>query len=138
MKTKNKKALTIKFATLDEIRRDTLDTIKFKKPYIQLESEQWFTSIDGFRNFMTIQKLEILTLIASAQPKSIYELAKMTGRSVAPVQKDCEILERTGFIKFEKQKTGRKTITPRLKFNYDRIIVELPKYPYELIFRAAA
>ena len=87
---------------------------------------------------MSEQKLEILTLIANANPKSVYELAKMLGRAIAPVQKDCQSLETVGFIDFEKEKGGRGTLTPRLVFDYDRILVKLPSHPYELQFSSAA
>ena len=85
-----------------------------------------------------LQKLELLTLIASEKPKSVYELAKMVDRSVAPVQKDCATLAKTGFIFFEKEKGGRGTMTPKLKFDYNKIVVELPDHPYELSFKAAS
>lgn len=135
---KNKKALTIKFKNLDELEKELLDLPKKKVGYIQPKDVVLFESINGFRSFMTLQKLEILTLIASEKPKSVYELARIVDRAIAPVQKDCNILAKAGFIIFEKEKGGRKTITPKLKFDYDRLIVELPEHPYELSFKAAA
>jgi len=135
---KTKKALTVKFKSLDELEKELLDLPKKKVGYIQPKDVILFESINGFRNFMTLQKLELLTLIASENPKSVYELAKMVDRAIAPVQKDCNILAQTGFIIFKKEKGGRRTMTPKLKFDYDRIIVELPQHPYELSFKAAA
>ncbi len=87
---------------------------------------------------MTFQKIEILSIIVNIKPKSIYELAQILERSLAPVQKDCQILERTGFIKFQKEKGGRGSIKPILRFKYDRIIVKLPKHPLELRIRKIA
>lgn len=54
---------------------------------------------------MTLQKIEILTIIASAKPKSVYELAKMVDRALGPVQNDCYILESIGslFLKNKRQ-----------------------------------
>lgn len=132
------KALKVKFKNLDLWEKELLDLPKTKKGFIQPKDVIFFDSLNSFRNFMTLQKLEILTIIASAKPKSVYELAKMVDRALGPVQNDCYILESVGFIVFEKQKTGRKTIAPKLKFNYDRIIVELPQHPYELSFKAVA
>lgn len=134
---KNKKVLRIQFKNLDQLKKELLDLPKSKKTYIQPEEVVLFESLNGFRNFMTLQKLELLTIIASEKPKSVYELAQMVGRAIAPVQKDCNTLKSTGFIIFEKEKGGRKTIAPRLKFNYDTIVVELPEHPYELSFKAA-
>ncbi len=135
---KNKKALIIGFKSLDETERDLLQLQKDRTSHLQPKNVIFFDSLNSFRGFMTLQKLELLTLIAYANPKSIYEIAQMTDRGLAPVQKDCQMLERTGFIKFEKQKSGRGSHTPKLKFDYDRILVQLPEHPYELRFRAAA
>lgn len=135
---KKNSALKVKFKSIDQWEKELLDLPKTKKTSIQPKDVVIFDSLNSFRNFMTLQKLEILTIIASAKPKSVYELAKMVDRALGPVQNDCNILESVGFIVFEKKTTGRKTIAPKLKFNYDRIIVELPEHPYELSFKAAA
>lgn len=135
---KSKKALTIKFQSLEQLKKELLDLPKTKKVYIQPEDVLLFESLNGFRNFMTLQKLELLAVISSANPKSVYELAKMVNRAIATVQKDCNLLASSGFIILEKEKGGRKSLAPRLKFNYDRIIVQMPEHPYELSFKAAA
>jgi predicted transcriptional regulator len=86
---------------------------------------------------MTLQKLELLAMISYAEPKSIYDLANIVGRALAAVQKDCQMLEGIGFIRFEKQTTGRGSIVPKLKFSYNRIVVQLPEHPYSLKIEAA-
>ena len=135
---KTKKALTIKFISLSELEKELLDLPKTKLGYIQPKDVILFENINAFRNYMTLQKLELLTLIASAKPKSVYELAKMVDRAIAPVQKDCHSLAQAGFIKFDKEKGGRGKMTPKLKFSYNRIVVEMPSHPYELCFKTAA
>ena len=135
---KIKKALTIKFKSLSELERELLDYPKTKVGYIQPKDVILFENMNAFRNFMTLQKLELLALIASAKPKSVYELAKMVDRAIAPVQKDCQSLAQARFIIFEKEKGGRSKMTPKLKFDYNRIVVEMPEHPYELSFKTAA
>lgn len=135
---KKNKALKVKFKNIDLWEKELLAFPKHKKDSLPSKDTIIFDTLSSFRNFMTLQKLEILTIIASEKPKSVYELAKMVDRSLGPVQNDCNTLESVGFIIFEKQRTGRKTITPKLTFNYDRIIVELPEYPYELSFKTVA
>ncbi len=133
-----KKALIVSFKDFDDIKKDLLEVFNTRIPKIQPKNTIYFDNINSFRNFMTFQKLEILAVIANLKPKSIYELAKMLGRSLAPVQKDCQILERTGFLKLIKENAGRGTLTPNLKFDYNRIIVKIPKHPLELKFKAVA
>lgn len=135
---KKSNALKIKFRSLDQWEKELLNLPKSKKGYVQPKDVVIFDSLNSFRNFMTLQKLELLTIIASAKPKSVYELSKMLDRALGPVQNDCKGLEGLGFIILEQEKSGRKTIIPKLKFNYDRIIVELPDHHYELSFKAAA
>lgn len=137
-KMKAKKEMIIGFMTLEDLGQSALRAIKTKKPNLQPKNIIYFDSWRSFRGFMTLQKLEILMMVSSVEPKSIYELSKLLDRSLAAVQKDCEMLERTGFINLKKQKTGRGSITPTLVFDYDKIVVRLPKHPYELTFKAAA
>lgn len=132
------KTMTVAFRSLREIEDDLLSLPKTKTAKIQPKNLVYFDSLSSFRNFMTIQKLEILTLVANAKPKSIYELAKMLNRAIAPVQKDCQMLEAVGFINFDKEKGGRGNLVPKLAFEYNRILVRLPEHPYELQFSAAA
>lgn len=136
-KMKSKKEMIIEFMTLDELGQSALRAIKSKKPNVQPTNIIYFDTWTSFRGFMTLQKLEILMMVSSVEPKSIYELSRLLDRSLSAVQKDCEMLQRIGFINLKKQKTGRRSITPTLVFDYDKIVVRLPKHPYELTFKAA-
>ena len=130
--------ITVEFKDISNIEKDLLSLAKKKSPKIQPKNIVYFDTMGSFRNFMTLQKLEILALIAEEKLKSVYELAKMLNRAIAPVQKDCQMLEAAGFIVFNKEKGGRGTITPKLIFPYHCILVKLPEHPYELQFKTAA
>jgi predicted transcriptional regulator len=134
---KSKKVMMIQFMALDELAESSIQNINDRKKSLQPKNTIYFDSWTSFRSFMTLQKLEILTMISSVQPKSIYELSRLLDRSLSAVQKDSEMLERVGFIILKKQKTGRGSITPSLVFDYDKIVVNLPKHPYALTFKAA-
>lgn len=134
---KSTKALHIKFKSLEDLKNELLDLPKKKQSYIQPRNVILFESLNSFRNFMTIQKLEILMAISTKNPKSVYELAQIVGRAIAPVQKDCHSLAKAQFIYFVKENGGRQALKPLLRFNYDRIQVEMESLPYELLFRAA-
>jgi predicted transcriptional regulator len=132
------KAMIINFKNLDDLEKELLSLGKKKVPQVQSKNVIFFDSVASFRNFMTLQKLEILTMIAFEKPKSIYELTQMLDRGLAPVQKECQMLEKAGFIKLEREKTGRGSLKPRLAFDYDRLVVQLPEHPYELQFKSVA
>ena len=132
------KSVIVMFRGLDDLEKDLLSLAKKKTPKVQPKNVVYFDNITSFRNFMTLQKIEILTLIAVAKPKSVYELTQMLDRGLAPVQKDCQMLESAGFIRLEKEKGGRGSLRPRLTFDYDRIVVRLPEHPYAIQFEAAS
>lgn len=135
---KPKKEMIVAFKSLHGWKKEILHALKTRTPKVQPANVIYFDSWTSFRNFMTLQKIEILTMISSVKPKSIYELTRLLDRSLAAVQSDCEALGATGFIKLEKKKTGRGQIVPRLSFNYEKIVVRLPEHPYELSFKAVA
>lgn len=132
------KAMIIRFKNLNDLEKELLSLEKKKVSQIQSKNTIFFDSVASFRNFMTLQKLEILTMIAFEKPKSVYELTQMLDRGLAPVQKDCQMLEKAGFIKLAREKTGRGSLKPRLTFEYDRLVVQLSEHPYELQFKAVA
>jgi predicted transcriptional regulator len=134
---KKSRTLYIEFRSLDDLGKDLLEVFKTRVPKVQPKEVVYFDTLPSFRNFMTLQKLEILAMITAAEPKSIYELAQLLDRGLAAVQKDCELLELSRFIKFERKKGGRGSIKPKLAFDYDRIVVKRPDHPYSLKFEAA-
>ena len=138
MKNELAKTIVVEFRGLQDLEKDLVDLPKDKTKKTQPKNVIYFDSLNSFRSFMTIQKIEILILIATAKPRSIYELTKILNRAIAPVQKDCQMLEAAGFILFNKEKSGRGNLQPRLSFDYNCILVKLPNYPYELQFHAAA
>jgi predicted transcriptional regulator len=76
-----------------------------------------FTSLEAARNFLTRERLALLHTIKGSHPKSIYELAKMTGRDLKNVQEDVRILERHGLLRIAKQPRGkRKVKVPSVPF----------------------
>jgi predicted transcriptional regulator len=135
---KLKRTLIISFKSLDELESETLEIFKTRRPKIQPKNVIFFDNLKGFREFMTVQKLELLAVIAAKKPKSVYALAQLIERDTSAVQRDCTILMNTGFIVLEESKSSRGSKIPRLKFDYNKIVVELPKLSYEISFKIAA
>jgi len=80
----------------------------------------YFTSLAAVRNFLTPKRLELLHLIKSKNPESIYSLAKSARRSFPSVLKDVELLSRHGLIKLtKKERSPRRSI--RARVSYDAI-----------------
>jgi predicted transcriptional regulator len=75
-----------------------------------------------------VSNLVILSQIASLKPKSVYELAKATGRDISNLNKVVAFLEEVGVIRVKKSvANGRPIKTPIV--DYDRIEFRLRADP---------
>ncbi len=135
---KKRDFMEIHFQSFDDFKRKVTKALSARTPTIKPEHQILFDSVASFRSYMTIQKIEILSVIATRKPSSIYELAQMVDRDFAAVLRDCTSLEATGFIKLKDANIAKKTKVPQLRFEYLGILVCLPKSPYQIEFMAAA
>jgi predicted transcriptional regulator len=83
-------------------------------------SEYSFSSFEAFRKALTLQRFQLLKVIRENNPKSIHELAKLTGRDMKNVSEDLRALKEMELVELEPH--GRLK-TPRVK--YDEIRFEV-------------
>ena len=87
-----------------------------------LEEKLSFESLDSLRKVLTPKRLELLHIIKDEEPKSIYELAKLTQRNIKNIRNDLSKLEKLGLIEMVKDvDDARNSIMPVLK--YDKLLV---------------
>ena len=67
-----------------------------------------FSGILALRQLLSNERAKILHTIKKNEPGSIYELAKILGRSFKSVSDDLKLLERFGFIEFLSEKTKNR------------------------------
>ena len=79
----------------------------FKKSGTSKENYD-FEGISALRQVLSNEKARLLNVIKTQNPGSIYELAKMLGRSFKTVSDDVKLLERFGFIELSKEKTKNR------------------------------
>ena len=135
---KKNEFLEIRFQAFEDLKKEVSKALAKRAKLIQKKNEIFFDTVAAFRNFMTIQKIEILTIIAVQKPASIYELAKLVDRDFAAVLRDCTGLEATGFITLKSTNNAKGSKIPQLRFSYGGIIIYLPKNPYQIEFSVAA
>lgn len=82
-----------------------------------------FQSLDQLRKFLTPKRLELLRVIRHKKPRSIYELAKLVGRTPENVNTDIKFLEQLGFVEVSKIKEIRKKVVPEV--SYDKMTLEI-------------
>ena len=112
------------------------DTAKFKKKISQelsaidknkakklKEDSISFQSLDQLRKFLTNKRLELLKVIRHKNPKSVYELAKLVGRTPENVNTDIKLLRQLGFVETTKVKDVRNKLIPEV--SYDKMTLEI-------------
>ena len=99
------KPLKITFESIDTFavksRTALQNAIQIKKSAVQKKDVLVWASVEAYQQFMSDQKYTILAVIYKYRPQSVYQLAKILNRAQQNVARDCDLLERHGFIKFE-------------------------------------
>lgn len=83
-------------------------------------------SVESFSDLakaLTLKRRELLKVIKSRNPKSIYELAKIVNRSQENVFSDVKFLEDLGLIETVREIKGRERTRPFVTF--DKLEVEI-------------
>lgn len=72
------------------------------------EKEYDFKSLADVRKILSNEKARLLHIIKTKKPKSIYALAKQSGRDFKAVSDDIKLLEKFGFIDLLAEKSGKR------------------------------
>lgn len=130
------KPLKITFESLENFQARTnkavREAIENRKHSVQTKDVLVWSSVEAYQQFMSDQKYTILAAIYKYEPQSVYQLAKILNRAQQNVARDCDLLAGHGFIKFEEGKEKRRTKAPRLAFDYNAIVVFLPRVTYKV------
>lgn len=85
------------------------------------EPKVWFSSTESFARILTSGNRELLHVIAEHEPKSLEELAELTGKAMPNLSRTLKKMASLGIVSVEKN--GRK-VAPKLL--YDCVVLELP------------
>jgi predicted transcriptional regulator len=136
------KPLKITFESLGDFKARTKKALEAAvhqgKKSLQPKDTLIWASVEAYQQFMSDQKYTILAAIYKYEPQSVYQLAKILNRAQQNVARDCDLLEKHGFLKFGEAEGGRKTKSPKLVFAYNAIMVHLPSVTYKVEFEEAA
>jgi len=114
------KVMEIGIKSLDEGWKDFKEAFlaaKNRTPF-KPRTGTYFTSLEAARNFLTPKRIELLHVIKTKSPKSLYELAKMSGRGFPSVMRDVNILARHGLIRLtSKAAAPRKKVHPEVLYD---------------------
>jgi len=82
-----------------------------------------FSGIATLRQLLSNEKARLLQIIKSQKPGSIYELAKISGRSFKSVNEDLKLLKRMGFIEIAEKKV-KKRVCHMPKLIIDTLLIQ--------------
>ena len=88
---------------------------------VPLQKGVYFTSLEAVRNLLTEKRLELLHLIRQHSPKSISEVAKISGRNFKNVHTDLKILQGYGLVEINVTKTVKKPLSQRIFIPYQAV-----------------
>lgn len=81
---------------------ETLSKVKKGKKVIPKKSIG-FSNVQSFRRFFSPKRMELLHFIKKHNPRSIYQLAKLTNRGYKNVHDDVELLKELDLITVDKR-----------------------------------
>ena len=113
------KVITIKSTeeTLHEA-QEVMEALMRGEKIAPRPSEYSFSSFEAFRKAMTPQRFNLLKVLRERRPKSIQELARITGRDMKNISEDLRALTDMELVELESH--GRIK-TPRLKYEEIRL-----------------
>ena len=82
----------------------------------------WFTSTESFAKVLSAGNRELLRIIADKAPRSLDELAQLTGRRKSNLSRTLKTMEAYGLVRLERGERGR--LAP--KVIHDRVELDLP------------
>ncbi len=85
----------------------------------------WFTSMDSLARILSDSNRELLAIIRTQEPKSITELASLSGRARSNLSRTLRTMERYGLVALEK--TDGRELLPSVP--YDDVQLDLPIVP---------
>jgi len=86
----------------------------------------YFSSFEEMNKVLTPNRIELLEIIRTKKPESIYQLAQFAGKDQGNVTKDVNVLEEHGFLEIIKTKEGnRMKSEPRSDYNMIEMAIKL-------------
>ena len=114
--------LKVGIASYEEMRARTMAVARGKRRVAPGEPKVWFTSTESFAKVLSAGNRELLRVIAERAPRSLDELARITGKAKSNLSRTLRTMEGYGLIRLERGERGR--IRPQVL--YDRVALDLP------------
>ncbi len=121
------KTLQIGIASYDQMKARTLAIARGEYNPAREGPTVWFPSIESFAKVLSKRNQELLALIASENPRSLTELARLAGREKSNLSRTLKTLARYGLVELEAG--GRGRLIPRVVYDQVQLDVSLRTTP---------
>lgn len=111
--------LRIGIATLEQMKARTIAIASGERRRLPGEPKVWFRSIESVAKVLSGGNRELLRAIDVHHPRSIDELAKLTGRKKSNLSRTLRTMEGYGIVELDHGERGR--IAPKVK-HHDFIV----------------
>jgi len=116
------RTLKVGIASYKEMKARTLAVARGERRIAPGEPKVWFTSTESFAKVLSAGNRDLLRVIVERAPKSLDELARITGKAKSNLSRTLRTMESYGLVHLEHGARGR--VTPTV--THDRVELELP------------
>ena len=114
--------LKVGIASYEEMKARTMAVARGERRVAKDAPKVWFTSTESFAKILSAGNRELLRVIAENAPRSLDELARITGKAKSNLSRTLHTMEGYGLVVLDRGERGR--ITPKVM--YDRVELDLP------------
>ena len=115
------RVLRIGIAPREYVKQRTLEIARGRK-LAPNEPKHWVSSLDALARVLSEKNMLLLEMIRNANPQSVAELAKLSGRAKSNLSRTLHTMESLGLIELKEVSRGRKSPS----INYDALTVDYP------------
>src|SRR3954452_3329814 len=114
--------LRIGIASYEEMKARAMAITRGERRVAGDEPKVWFTSTESFAKLLSAGNRELLWVIAEQKPRSLDELARITGKAKSNLSRTLRTMEGYGLVRLERGVRGR--IMPKVA--HERVELDLP------------
>lgn len=114
--------LKVGIASREVVKRRTIDIARGVHRPSADEPRVWFSSLESLAKVLSERNMLLLDMIRRSRPKSLTELAKVSGREKSNLSRTLHNMERFGLVELRKQ--DHRTI-PIVRYDEVKFVVSL-------------
>jgi len=101
------RTLKVGIASYSDMKARTMAIARGKLKPLPGDPKVWFPSAESLVKVLSDKNRMLLGTIREAEPKSLAELAELTGRKTSNLSRTLKTMERYGIVKLERERHGR-------------------------------